>query len=85
MLNFPKIHSNVFVFVTLSLKIAQIINGKLSKTFQPGTKREKLEAEGRPEIGATDQSAPEALQCPSSKPHPVTSACQDRDPSPGGN
>lgn len=35
MFNFPKNHSNIFIFEALSLKIAWIINGKLSKTFQP--------------------------------------------------
>lgn len=35
MLSFPKNHSNIFIFEALSLKIAWIINGKVSKTFQP--------------------------------------------------
>ena len=55
------------------------------KHSSPGTKREKLQAEGRPEIGVMDQLTPEALQYPRSEPDPVTSACWDRDPSPGGN
>lgn len=55
------------------------------KHSSPGTRREKLQAEGRPEIGATEQSTPEAPQCRCGEPEPVTSACRDQDPSPGGN
>lgn len=41
---------------------------KFPKHSSPGTKHEKLQAEGRPEIGAMDQSTPEALQCCFSEP-----------------
>lgn len=44
---------------------------KFPKHSSPGTKHEKVHAEGRPEIGAMDQSTPEALQCCFSEPDAI--------------